>query len=474
MIFIVAVALYLASCQRILDEDPKAIALETFYNTTDEIKSAVLAIYAPLRATVYQRNYHTIHESQVDYGYGRGSYASISNFQGLDATNVNRISDQWTGFYQAIRNANLVITNAPKSISATPEQVDILVAEAKFMRAFCYFALVRNWGAVPLRVEQTMTVLDIPRSPESEVYDLILSDLQFAETYLPEAQSEAGRPQISTAKTVLTEVYLQLQRWTDARTKALEVINSNKYSLVKVSTSDDFYKIFGPDVNGTSEEVFYIKYNSVSGSEYAIMAHHSASPYLNGRGFYGVYTDSVTNKVISNWDYKDLRKKFMLYNFNIGFGPTTMLYKKYIDLDVTSNAASSDYNAYRYADVLMFYAEADCMANNGPTTDGMEKLNMVHRRAYGKDPNIPSSVDFVISDYTKDSFIDLILKERGYENMYEGKRFLDLKRTGKLIEVMKDIHGIDVAQKHLLWPIPLSEYSYNKAIDPTTDQNPGY
>ena len=106
--------------------------------------------------------------------------------------------------------------------------------------------------------------------------------------------------------------------------------------------------------------------------------------------------------------------------------------------------------------MLLFYAEADCRANNGPTPDGMEKLNMIHRRAYGIDPGTVSDVDFILSDYTEESFVDLVIKERMYEMMYEGKRYFDLKRTGKIKSAIKDAFDIDVADKHLWWPIPNS------------------
>jgi hypothetical protein len=65
------------------------------------------------------------------------------------------------------------------------------------------------------------------------------------------------------------------------------------------------------------------------------------------------------------------------------------------------------------------------------------------------------------------------MKERGYETMWEGKRWLDLKRTGKVAEIIKNATGKDLADKHLLWPIPVSEMEYNKAITPN-EQNPGY
>ena len=109
-----------------------------------------------------------------------------------------------------------------------------------------------------------------------------------------------------------------------------------------------------------------------------------------------------------------------------------------------------------------------------PTDQAMEYVNQVHRRAYGQPSKIPSSIDYVRSDYDANSFNQLILKERGYETAYEGKRWLDLIRLGIAKQTILATKGIVVADKDLLWPIPTVETNYNKAIDPVADQNPGY
>lgn len=195
---------------------------------------------------------------------------------------------------------------------------------------------------------------------------------------------------------------------------------------------------------------------------------------MNYRGFNGLYTDSVKNKFVKDWDYKDLRKKLNFYHYGtINGSATTLFYKKFKDETATTNYAATDFTFYRYADLLLYYAEADCRVNNGLTDDGIEKLNMVHRRAYGLNVNTPSAIDFKKADYNKETFLDLILLERGYETFYEGKRYADLKRMGKYAQTIYDAHGITIDNKILLYPIPLDEMNFNDAID-ESDQNPGY
>ncbi|MDR3261672.1 MAG: RagB/SusD family nutrient uptake outer membrane protein, partial [Tannerella sp.] len=118
--------------------------------------------------------------------------------------------------------------------------------------------------------------------------------------------------------------------------------------------------------------------------------------------------------------------------------------------------------------------EAANKSANGPTSEAMDAVNRIHRRAYGKEPNTVSSIDFKLADYDVNSFLDLVMQERAYEFTFEGKRWLELKRTGKAKEIIQENKGITIEDAHLLWPIPVSEMNYNKALDPANDQNPGY
>jgi hypothetical protein len=480
IITIIIASFFFFSCEEKLIEAPKSLAVETFYNTSGEVQSALAAIYSPLH--VYDGMggfYPAMLESFVDYGYGRGSWASNSNFQGLDGTNVTRVGGMWNLFYLSIRNANIVIQNVPNGKNLTDADKSKYLGEARFLRAFNYFCLVKNWGGVPIRTVENMTEQNLKRSTADEVYQLIYSDLLYAEANLPDNSPIVGKPSKWAAKTLLADVYFYQGKNTEARDKAKEVILANKYSLVQVNVADDFSKIFGPEVVTNSEEIFYLKFSRLGtgqGWGFIMFPHHPGSKLHGAGGYYGHYSDKESNPVVKTWDKNDLRYTFGWYSWNIGLGTNTLLYKKYIDpLAPSWQGAGNDYPLYRYADVLLLYAEADCRASGAVSADAMEKLNMVHRRAYGKNSlNADATVDFKTTDYNKDTFIDLVLKERGYETIYEGKRWHDLKRSGKLKEIIKAATGKDVADKHLLWPIPISELNFNKAIDPVKDQNPGY
>jgi hypothetical protein len=101
-------------------------------------------------------------------------------------------------------------------------------------------------------------------------------------------------------------------------------------------------------------------------------------------------------------------------------------------------------------------------------------MNMIRRRAYRLDPVVPSVMDYTIATApTKDAFRALVLKERAYEFLCEGKRWFDLVRSKTVKQVIKDAKGIDVPDYFLLFAIPKNEIDNNPDIE-ISDQNPGY
>lgn len=468
------------SCQDLLIEAPKSIAVETFYNTAPEVEAATNAVYGQLRDfNGISGQLGAQMEAYTDYSYGRGSYAVLSDFQGLNSTNIPRTDEGWRIFYLGIRNANLVIQNAPKGTAISAADVKRYVAEAKFLRAYNYFWLVRNWGNVPIRTEATLNEPNIKRNAAEEVYTLILADLKEAEASLPDKSTQIGRVTKWAAKAALAEVYLTRGQFAEARDKADEIIQSKQFSLVPVVVPADFDNIFGPTVINTPEEIWYLKMSRQPGQGMYLVqfAHHPGSRLMGGGGFFALYSDSQRNPVYKNWDNADLRKSAFWYSWNIGLGANSILCKKFSDpLAPNAVSAGNDFPIYRYADVLLLYAEAAARAGNGPTAAALETLNQVHRRAYGKPATTPSTVDFKLTDFTATAFTDQVIKERGYETQFEAKRWLDLKRLGipELKRRIKEATGKDVADKHLFWPIPNGELNFNTALDANKDQNPGY
>jgi hypothetical protein len=198
---------------------------------------------------------------------------------------------------------------------------------------------------------------------------------------------------------------------------------------------------------------------------------HPSTKLYNCGGAYAHYGDA-TNPFYKEWQDGDLRKGlWQIVKF--GLGDSTMVNGKYAESQAVDNTrAGYDIPIYRYSELLLIYAEASARVD-GLTEANLEAVNQVQRRAFGLDPILESDVDFVMTDLTVKSFMDLILQEKAYETQFEGKRWLDLKRTGRAEEFVMKNKGIMIAEKHYLWPIPLEELNFNEAMTPS-DQNPGY
>jgi len=463
------ISLMLTSCDDLLKESPQALAVETFYNTVGEAEAGVAAIYVPLRA-IFTNEYLSLNETLSDFMEGRASWENAGLYDVvLNTQNSTRSQAAWTNFYQSIRNANLIIQNIPNGKILTDDDKNKYIAEAKFLRALSYFHLVRNWGAIPLRTEENFNEFNVPRSPTEIVYELITSDLKDAENHLPDAPAVSGHPSKWSAKTLLAEVYFYMGQHSDAASKADEVIKSGKYSLVEVSQPDDFENVFGSSVVNSPEEIFYIKNNEERPWHYPRYLHGVNVPYVGYDGYYAI-TSNENYTPNKNWDENDLRKIFGWYPY-AGHDAGTILCKKFNAYG--SLTPSNDYPLYRYADLVLIYAEASCRANNNPTAAGVEALNQVHRRAYGYTSTQESPVDFILSNYNMDSFVELCIQERGYETVGEAKRWFDIRRLGKekAREIIQEMRGVNITEGKFLFPIPLNEYEYNEAI---TDQNPEY
>jgi len=479
-LYILTVLLF-SSCENMLDEVPKDfVSRANFYTNETDAQGALNGAYAATGPDFYGITYYLMVELHGDYLNGRGSQAPISIMdQVLNQQNIGRVSSNWLTLYRAINRANAVLNNVPNIEDITEEARSRILGEAYFLRAMAYFELVRGWGRVPIKTNEStdLTELEAPRMPESDVYDLIISDLTIAENDLPEdVGAETGKASKWAAKMMLSHVYLTLGDWAQAATKANDVIASGKYSMVEVTEPNDFYRIFAAETS--SEDIMSIHHSETSTSTIPTYLHRgSAYPYNNNSQGFFAWLPDMNSWIGDSWDTNDLRKQFNFYTeYQDADGnwvslPSTVpvLMKKFIN-----NADGlSIYSVpiYRYTEAFLFYAEAACQAEGSPSTLALERLNMVKRRAYGYDPAVASPVDYP-AGMSKEEFIETVLQERAYEFMVERRRWFDLKRTGKVKEAFAAV-GKNILDERFLWPIPEDELNNNPAIN-QADQNPGY
>ncbi len=477
----ILIVLLFSSCENMLDEIPKDfVSRANYYQNEIDAQGALNGAYDATGPDFYGITHYLMVELHGDYLDGRGSQAPISLMDRiLDQQNIGRCATNWLTLYRAINRANAVLDNVVDMEDITDEAKTRILAEAYFLRAMAYFELVRGWGPVPIKTKEStdLTELEAPRMPESDVYDLIISDLEIAEKDLPEDVGvETGRACKWAAKMLLSHVYLTIGEWAESAQRAEDVINSDKYQMVQVTEPNDFYQIFASETS--TEDIMSIHHSETSTSTIPTYLHRgNAYPYNNSSRGYYAWLPIMDSWIGDSWDTNDLRKQFNFYTeYQNANGewvslPSTVpvLMKKFINNADGLNIYSVP--IYRYTEAFLFYAEAACRAEGSPSDLALERLNMVKRRAYGYDLNSPSPVDYP-SGMSKDEFVETVLQERAYEFMVERRRWFDLKRTGKVKEAFAAV-GKNILDERLLWPIPEDEINNNPAIN-QEDQNPGY
>ncbi len=479
-IFLLLITLF-SSCEDMLDEVPKNFVSRTNYYTNEaDAEGAIAGAYASMDGDYYGITYYLFEELHGDYLNGRGSQAPITVFnQVLDPNNIGRAGSNWSNLYKGINRANAVITNVATIENISETTKNRILAEAHYLRAAAYFNLVRFWGPVPLRLNEStdLSELAAPRESEANIYAQILDDALKAEINLPESVgSETGRASKWAAKMLLAQVYLTLEDWSKCAEKSLEVINSGQFSLVEVTQSSDFYKIFA--VETSTEDIMSAHHSETRQSTIPLYIHRGNTfPYnYSGTGYFA-WLPITESFIGDSWDDNDLRKDFNLYTEHLNAAGETVplpasspiLFKKFI----TDPSGLRVYSVpmYRYAEAFLMYAEASCMAEGSPSADALEKLNIIKRRAYGYDLNSTSDVDFP-AGLGKEEFREIVIQERAYEFLLERKRWWDLKRTGTVKEAFAKI-GKTFIDERYLWPIPENEINNNPALT-QADQNPGY
>ncbi|PIB27147.1 hypothetical protein BFP77_14040 [Maribacter sp. 4U21] len=453
---IISVTIFLFfSCEKMefIQEDPNSDFI--LLNIDDNSLEAIInGAYEPLtrsRGRLWESVYSTFLDQCTEYSYSR-----LSLFNDIALYDFNLLSagfngTMWTSFYESIGRANFIIDNLESNTTLSESVKNAAIGEARFIRAICYYSLVRTYGSVPLRVTpiENANEIELESSNIADIYLQIIEDFSFAETNLPDviAAGKEGRATAGAAKVALADVYLTQGNFADARTKAKEVIdNKVTYGYELVSSLD---LLFSPTSPTNTEEVFALKFAQLAGQGSFLPAYaadsraQAAGIASNGNSFIHTYN---TSPFISGWDTEDLRRGFNLYDeieidgevlpANIPVAasnsiPGDFFYGKYQDADSpASTGAGNDFYLYRYADALLIFAEAENQVN-GPTTLAYNAVNQIRRRGYGLDINTVSATADLPAGLSQTEFDDLVFRERGYEFFFECKRWFDLKRTDR-------------------------------------------
>lgn len=473
-----------SSCINPLLEEPKsALTSANFYQNAKDALLAVNAAYDHLGSGtsnrdfggVYFNHYWALQALASDEGKaGRPEPNTVQLEKFRHDPSNTFVEDIWEDCYKTINLANLAIANIPP-IDMNEQLKNRYLGEVHFIRGLMYFELVRMFGGLPLLTDPTVDLssITIERSSVEEVYAVIIADLELAEANLPFAYTggDIGRATKGAAAGYLAKVYLTLQDWQKAKEKANTVMGLGGYELMQ-----DYAAIFKLANTNNQEVVFSVNFTFNNSAIWETSQFNVRTlPLALNRNSNS--WEVPTQNVYDIFEPQDRRKEVTFATSFTEKDGTELTFDphifKYWDQDAEPGASSSgqDFFNLRYADILLMFAEAENEVSGGPTAEAYEAVNRVRRRARyadGTERNILPD----LTGLNQQEFREAVWLERRKEFVWEGQRWFDLVRQGRLkqaTEIAKPDVTVDES-KHILFPIPQREI----IINPNLTQNPGY
>jgi len=450
-----------------------------FWTSADDANKAVNAMYANLHSWTSVAFAPIAVESMGSDDTEKGSNATdatfMNNFDNFSASsNEGQLSDFWSGQYQSINFCNQVLDNVPK-ISMDGALKSRYLAEAKFVRAYCYFRLVRAFGDVPLRlkVPATSAEYNIARNPKAEVWTAIEADLTDAAGVLPQSYSAAdlGRATKGAALALHAKVAMYQKKWAD-------VLNyTNQVMALGYSLFPNYEQLFRIANENCQESVFELQCALIPGNTGASNSQYSQVQGVRASVGGGWGFNVPTADLAAAYEPGDPRRDATI----IFRGETTPegdaipptgdnpMYnqKSYVPFSLFVNGynegCQQNIRVIRYADVLLMNAEA---ANEtGNSALALASLELVRARARAGNAAILPK----ITTTDQAALRTAIYNERRVELAMEFDRYFDVIRQGRGTAVFGPKGW--TANKNEVWPVPQSEIDLSAGL---LTQNPGY
>ncbi len=510
--FVVVLAgLAFPSCSGYLDEDAKtSLNASNFFQSGDDLILACHPLY-----NVFMN--FTGGDDPIALFMGTDDVTSNvpanTYFRDFDVFNISadltQLLEAWEIPYVGIKRANFIISNYASVPDCDDATRNNCAGQAYFVRAWWYFWLVKYFGPVPMPLSDSESNTEMEKSSMEDIYAQIISDLKNAEEMLPVKQtsadwSEDGYSIIPTqgaAKSLLASVYLQMTGWplkdTDkyalAAAKAKEVIdNESTYGYGLVAQDS----LWAGNTLWDEETVFGHPYNYPNG-DYTMRTPKAGAPleeggwacYMAEINFFNSFPDGPRKEATFQtdiWIASDESTSGAFYDSRSGswwidvpwddsrtqkqhpyyakqrFGATRNASPSWSDRYLTGDMWRSGRSQrfIRYAEVLLVYAEAECMANNGPDASAYNAINRVRERA---------GLDDLASGMSASGFQEACFNERGWEfagNEY-CNRWADLLRFEKVEEANSNRDSREYELNHTptksdyFMPIPASEKNKN-------------
>lgn len=465
-----------------LDQDPQSfLRFETFPKDASNLASAADALYVDLWNGNYGLNCRlqriNVGADDVTYRAAKPNnpLALIEDLYPNITQNDADFSTLWSLFTKAIYDSGKIITETPVNEADNSKEAVALravVGEAYFVRGLSYFYLVRLFGDVPLILTpEDAEKKDMQRVAVADIYDkAIVPDMERAVKWLPATSrtKDASTPSKWAAEAALGDIYMTMAGWPlnkgkEYYAKAESVLgDAIQNSGLKLSTH---YADLWKEANKTTEKefLFGIMHSNANkkASNYGKSYYPSDfapnagwSDYYASEKFYLAYPNDErkAHNFMTEWNTK---KGVVNYKKSADKLPAISKYYDYNDGLPGKSAQSNGITCiYRYADILLMYAEASVRATNSVSAKATNALQEVQKRAQGY------ADDATVTTTTNPSeFLDAVFDENGWEFFAEMRRWFDLVRLEKLKDVKPTewANSLFKANNHYYFPVPYTQ-----------------
>jgi starch-binding outer membrane protein, SusD/RagB family len=443
-------SIFLSACEDFLTVVPEtSLSTATFFKTQADFQQAVNAAYAPMRSIVNDRAWMLSEMRSDNTMYGRNimfgateQQEDISDHAIPDAQGINantHVLNHYRLDYQIIARTNQILTTID-DVDFDANSKNNIKGQAHFLRAMAYYDLVRFFERVPIHLTPVTNREEAarPLSPQADIYAQIISDATAAIPLLPlRAQQELGRATSGAARMLLADVYIRQKKWAEAETLLKEIVSSNQYQLIanyanvfseSTANKNNLESVFevqfleGPQgLNGNF--VYQWMPRPILPAELRPITGTSNPQNLDGQG-----NNVPTPEIVNAFEEGDLRKDvsigFVTLSGSLRANKVYPYIKKFAKPHALHNNHGMNFPIYRYAETLLFLAEA--LNEQAKTVEASGFLNQVRNRA-GLANTTASS---------QGAIRDAIMQERRVELAFENKRWHDLTRTDTYREVI--------------------------------------
>jgi len=477
ILLIILIGSLFSSCHGDLDLVQKsAVSANSMWKSEGDATSAMYGMFSVFRSAfntgyIYWGEYRT-----GLWGDGLTGQTSRDQVYQNQIPTDHEYAD-WTSLYTTINNANLILKYTPNIAFSNEASKNKVLANAYYVRAFCYYWIGRIWGDAPILLDgfesDKQDGLYPTRQSADEVFKQVGLDIEKALTLMPASVMDKNLASQGSINMLKADYNLWMYKvrkagesaLSNANTAVQAVLNNSNYSL-ESNYSNIFYQKSGKEI------IFawsYIQDEYTGGypSDYLVPSQYVSSTAIENPVKVGshqqwcFYTDAYKALLTENKDDQRSKVSFDTY-FDSPKNATFQWVNKFAGTWTNGTRIfDSDVIVYRYADAILFDAEIKLAQNN--IAGAIASLNKIAERAYGKKGFYPSSM--LASELN-----ETILTERMKEFAAEGKLWWDYIRLGVVFKKAPYLVGRDNELNVLLWPV--SQISINK--NPNITQTPGY